>query len=272
MKTLRVAQSESQKGETSVVRLAYDQGDFIEQIGSITHERFGAPAVLDAILDVVADHGVPNVLILRDQYLVSALTTGAPEWEKHGWENKRGRRVKNAAALRTLWLQLKAVGTTVVKADDDDELMLELVAVAARDLRTREVGPYDPVHIASDGSYRGGQAHWAWVSENGTSGRGVTEGHGSNAAELAAATHALRSVSADTPVVLTTDSRNVIDVMTRRMHNLAQKGWPTEVPDIRLIKDLYEARKGLALALRWEPGHVYETSLLAKADALVSNR
>lgn len=96
-----------------------------------------------------------------------------------------------------------------------------------------------------------------------------------NRMEFTAAIEGLRALPPDTPVRLVTDSRLLIDSMTRWLPGWRRKGWKTAagkpVKNRDLIEEL-EAELARHRAVRWEwvKGHttIQETALNDRADEL----
>jgi ribonuclease HI len=120
------------------------------------------------------------------------------------------------------------------------------------------------VHIFSDGACRGnpGPGGWGAVLVSGSHRKTIYGGERSttnNRMELTAAIEALRALKGRQKVVLHTDSRYVMDGISRWLPAWKQRGWKTAGRKPVKNQDLWETLDALAakhdLTWKWVKGH-----------------
>ncbi len=125
-----------------------------------------------------------------------------------------------------------------------------------------ESGPI--VEIFTDGACSGnpGPGGWAAILRSGKHEREISGGETAttnNRMELMAAISALQALKQPSAVVLCTDSRYVMDGITKWMRNWKKNGWKTAdkkpVKNVELWQSLDEAASRHQIKWRWVEGH-----------------
>jgi len=134
------------------------------------------------------------------------------------------------------------------------------------------------ITVYTDGAAKGnpGPAGWAWWVDDTCWKSGGWARATNNHAELFAACEALRTFeSVGGELVIVTDSRYVIDCLTRYIHGwkrnnwVTSKGGPVANRDLINIIDGLANRRGIAVQWRWVKGHATSVGNMA-ADRYAS--
>ena len=135
------------------------------------------------------------------------------------------------------------------------------------------------VSIATDGACKGnpGPGGWGAIIRSGTNEKTVS-GHEAqttnNRMELRAAIEALNALKRPCHVTLSTDSRYVMDGLTKWIHGWQRNGWKTAsrepVKNADLWQDLLAAAKPHRIDWVWVKGHAGHPDN-ERADRLASN-
>ena len=121
-----------------------------------------------------------------------------------------------------------------------------------------------PVEIATDGACKGnpGPGGWGAVIRSGGREREVSGGEAlttNNRMELTAVIEALNALKRPCAVTLSTDSRYVMDGLTKWIHGWRRNGWKTAdrkpVKNADLWQALVEATARHRIAWQWVKGH-----------------
>ena len=122
----------------------------------------------------------------------------------------------------------------------------------------------DTVHIFTDGACKGnpGPGGWGALLRMGTTERELSGGEPAttnNRMELMAAIRGLEALKRPCAVILTTDSRYVMDGLTKWIHGWQRNGWKTAdkkpVKNADLWQELLAAAKPHTIDWRWVKGH-----------------
>jgi ribonuclease HI len=120
------------------------------------------------------------------------------------------------------------------------------------------------VIIATDGACKGnpGPGGWGVVLRTGARERELSGGEAettNNRMELTAAIRALQALKRPCRVILSTDSRYVMDGLTKWIHNWRRNGWRTadrkSVKNADLWQELVDAAEPHQVEWRWVKGH-----------------
>jgi len=120
------------------------------------------------------------------------------------------------------------------------------------------------VIIATDGACKGnpGPGGWGAIMRMGARERELSGGEPettNNRMELTAAIRALEALKRPCRVILSTDSRYVMDGLTKWIHNWRRNGWRTAdrkpVKNADLWQDLLDAAGPHLVEWRWVKGH-----------------
>ena len=120
------------------------------------------------------------------------------------------------------------------------------------------------VEIATDGACKGnpGPGGWGALIRSGTHEKELSGGEPlttNNRMELTAAIEALKALSRPCAVTLSTDSRYVMDGLTKWVHGWQRNGWRTAdkkpVKNAELWQALLAAAKPHAIDWKWVKGH-----------------
>ncbi len=142
------------------------------------------------------------------------------------------------------------------------------------------------VEIATDGACKGnpGPGGWGALIRFGTAEKELSGGEPlttNNRMELTAAIEALNALTRPCMVTLSTDSRYVMDGLTKWIHGWQKNGWKTAdrkpVKNAELWQALLEATKRHRIAWKWVKGHAghpdnERADRLASDAALVAGR
>ena len=122
----------------------------------------------------------------------------------------------------------------------------------------------DAVHIFTDGACKGnpGPGGWGALLRIGTTEKELSGGEAhttNNRMELMAAIRGLEALKRPCAVILTTDSRYVMDGLTKWIHGWQRNGWKTAdkkpVKNADLWQELLAAAKPHKIDWRWVKGH-----------------
>ena len=125
-------------------------------------------------------------------------------------------------------------------------------------------GPMTKVEIATDGACKGNPGPGGWgVLIRGSGAEKELSGHERNTTnnrmELTAAIEGLKALKRPCAVRLSTDSRYVMDGLTKWIHGWQKNGWRTAdkkpVKNSDLWKALLEAARPHTIDWRWVKGH-----------------
>jgi len=120
------------------------------------------------------------------------------------------------------------------------------------------------VEVFTDGACKGnpGPGGWGVILRSGTHEKelsGSEPGTTNNRMEMTAVLRALQALKAPCDVTLHTDSRYVIDGMTKWIHGWQKNGWKTAakkpVLNAELWQELIAAARPHAIDWRWVKGH-----------------
>ena len=120
------------------------------------------------------------------------------------------------------------------------------------------------VEIATDGACKGnpGPGGWGVLIRSGSHEKELSGGEAmttNNRMELTAAIEALKALSRPCAVTLSTDSRYVMDGLTKWIHGWQRNGWRTAdkkpVKNAELWQALLAAAKPHAIDWQWVKGH-----------------
>jgi ribonuclease HI len=123
---------------------------------------------------------------------------------------------------------------------------------------------FPEVVIATDGACKGnpGPGGWGAIIRMGARERELSGGDSettNNRMELTAAIRALQALKRPCRVILSTDSRYVMDGLTKWIHNWRRNGWRTAdrkpVKNADLWQELIEAAAPHLVEWRWVKGH-----------------
>ena len=132
------------------------------------------------------------------------------------------------------------------------------------------------VEIATDGACKGnpGPGGWGALLRTGTTEKELSGGENpstNNRMELTAAIRALEALKRPCRVTLSTDSRYVMDGLTKWIHGWQKNGWKTAdrkpVKNEELWKRLDAALKQHKIEWKWVKGHAGD-EMNERADAL----
>ena len=135
------------------------------------------------------------------------------------------------------------------------------------------------VEIATDGACKGnpGPGGWGAVLRFGTREKELSGGEAettNNRMELTAAIRALQALKGPCRVTLSTDSRYVMDGLTKWIHGWQKNGWKTAdrkpVKNAELWQELLAACRPHRIAWQWVKGHAGHPDN-ERADRLASN-
>jgi len=121
-----------------------------------------------------------------------------------------------------------------------------------------------PVEIATDGACKGnpGPGGWGALIRSGTHEKELSGGEvltTNNRMELMAAIEALNALKRPCAVTLSTDSRYVMDGLTKWIHGWKRNGWKTAdkkpVKNAELWQALLEAASRHQIEWKWVKGH-----------------
>lgn len=121
-----------------------------------------------------------------------------------------------------------------------------------------------PVEIATDGACKGnpGPGGWGALIRSGTHEKELSGGEvltTNNRMELMAAIEALNALKRPCAVTLSTDSRYVMDGLTKWIHGWKRNGWKTAdkkpVKNAELWQALVEAASRHQIEWKWVKGH-----------------
>ena len=135
------------------------------------------------------------------------------------------------------------------------------------------------VEIATDGACKGnpGPGGWGAIIRSGTRERELSGGEPAttnNRMEMTAVIEALKALKRPCRVTLSTDSRYVIDGLTKWLHGWQKNGWRTAdkkpVKNADLWQELIAAAKPHRIDWQWVKGHNGHPDN-ERADALASN-
>jgi ribonuclease HI len=135
------------------------------------------------------------------------------------------------------------------------------------------------VHIATDGACKGnpGPGGWGAVLRMGTTEKELAGGEKlttNNRMELTAVIEALNALKRPCDVHLSTDSRYVMDGLTKWVHGWQRNGWRTAdkkpVKNVELWQALVEATKRHRIKWEWVKGHAGHPDN-ERADRLASD-
>ncbi len=135
------------------------------------------------------------------------------------------------------------------------------------------------VEIATDGACKGnpGPGGWGAVLRMGTRERDLSGGEPlttNNRMELMAAIEGLRALKKPCRVMLSTDSRYVMDGLTKWIHSWQRNGWKTAdkkpVKNADLWQALLEAARPHRIEWKWVKGHAGHPEN-ERADKLASD-
>ncbi|MFZ5747254.1 MAG: ribonuclease HI [Pseudomonadota bacterium] len=139
--------------------------------------------------------------------------------------------------------------------------------------------PLQHVEIATDGACKGnpGKGGWGAVLRMGTTERELSgsEPHTTNnRMELMAAIQGLKALKRPCRVTLSTDSRYVMDGLTKWIHGWRRNGWKTAdrkpVKNAELWQELLEAARPHSIEWVWVKGHAGHPDN-ERADRLASD-
>lgn len=142
------------------------------------------------------------------------------------------------------------------------------------------------VEIATDGACKGnpGPGGWGAVIRSGAHEKEISGGENpttNNRMELTAAIRALEALKRPCRVQLSTDSRYVMDGLTKWIHGWKRKGWKTAdgkpVKNVELWQELIEACAPHRIEWQWVRGHAGDpdnerADRLASAAAMAAGR
>ena len=136
-----------------------------------------------------------------------------------------------------------------------------------------------PVEIATDGACKGnpGPGGWGAVIRSGSNEKLLSGGEAlttNNRMELTAVIEALNALKRPCAVTLSTDSRYVMDGLTKWIHGWRRNGWKTAakkpVKNAELWQALVEATARHKIAWQWVKGHAGHPDN-ERADVLASD-
>lgn len=139
--------------------------------------------------------------------------------------------------------------------------------------------PMTPVEIATDGACKGnpGPGGWGALIRSGTHEKELSGGEAlttNNRMELMAAIEALNALKRPCAVTLSTDSRYVMDGLTKWIHGWKRNGWRTAdkkpVKNAELWQALVAAAERHQIEWKWVKGHAGHPDN-ERADKLASD-
>nr|WP_206378872.1 ribonuclease HI [Sphingomonas sanguinis] len=146
-------------------------------------------------------------------------------------------------------------------------------------LSQRKGGPVTPVEIATDGACKGnpGPGGWGALIRSGAHEKELSGGEAlttNNRMELMAAIEALNALKRPCAVTLSTDSRYVMDGLTKWIHGWKRNGWRTAdkkpVKNAELWQALLAAAERHQIEWKWVKGHAGHPDN-ERADKLASD-
>nr|WP_206378698.1 ribonuclease HI [Sphingomonas paucimobilis] len=146
-------------------------------------------------------------------------------------------------------------------------------------LSRRKGRPVTPVEIATDGACKGnpGPGGWGALIRSGAHEKELSGGEAlttNNRMELMAAIEALNALKRPCAVTLSTDSRYVMDGLTKWIHGWKRNGWRTAdkkpVKNAELWQALLEAAARHQIEWKWVKGHAGHPDN-ERADKLASD-